>query len=94
MKTNLIVCQEDKKLYFIVRLFDGQVRNAKKHTNEPYKDKDRKNYVRYPINTGGGLYVFEDTGDRVIVIYEQQGKKPSKDDLVIDVIGDIKLVNP
>ncbi len=93
---NYLVWPEGRKLYAVVRGSvggsAGGVWNNQKKTFVTYKEEDREKYI-CPIEfIGGDLYILpKPTSREIMIVYEQQGAKPSNFDAVIEVFGDARF---
>ena len=88
---NYLVWPEGRNLYAMLRR-KGEVLCRKEDKFVPYKEKDIENYMIPVTFVGGDLYQvrFSAEGD-IIIVYEQQGHKPSKYDAVIEVFGEARF---
>ncbi len=93
MTVNYLVWPEGRNLYAILRDENSNVLNLKKKKFVPYKEEDREKYVRNIKFVGGDLYKVPSplATKQVMIIYEQQGPKPSKYDAVRAVFGDARF---
>lgn len=93
MRANFLICDESRKPYFMSRSGDGQVWNAHLRVEDLcYKEKNREHYAQRPKYAGGGLFIFPETRDNILLVFEQKGKKPNKNDEIIETFGDVKIV--
>lgn len=89
MRANLLIYPEGRKLYFMSRDNEGNVWNIKTLKSEPYKEKKRKFYAQPVKYAGGDMYILPDV--LLMIVYEQKGKKPDKEDKIIATFGNIKI---
>lgn len=92
MRANLLICDESRKIYFMSRAGEGEVWNKTTRKGEVYNEKKWKHYAQYPKYSGGGIFIFPNVMDNILIVFEQKGKKPSKDDKIIETFGDVKIV--
>ena len=102
MKTNILVADENRELYYMVRLPDGKVFNTKSNVAEAYDKKNLRYYAQIPRYVGGDVYILPETFGMVVIIYEmmkfvidkKSGKKvyePTESDKIVEAFGDVKL---
>lgn len=90
---NYLVWPEGRNLYGMLRK-QGKVLcyidERRKYV--PYKEEDIENYRFSVLFVGGDLYEVPEPGPKeTIIVYEQQGPKPSKYDAVIEVFGEARF---
>lgn len=87
---NYLVWPEGRNLYALLR-YKGEV--FKSGGFVPYKEEDIKKYMLPIIFVGGDLYAAPAilVAKQIMMVYEQQGPKPSKYDAVIAVFGEARF---
>jgi hypothetical protein len=102
MKANMLVADENRKLYYVVRLPDGKVFNTKTNKAEAYNKENLRDYAQIPAYAGGDVWMIPETFDIVVIVYEmmkfnidkKSGEKtyePTESDKIVEVFGDAKL---
>lgn len=89
---NYLVWPEGRKLYAVIHR-KGKVLLLRKNKGfVPYEEEDREKYMLPVIFTGGDLYEAPASlPEQILIVYEQQGAKPSNLDAVIEVFGDARF---
>ncbi len=88
---NFLVWPEGRKLYAVLRK-GPHAWYIEKTKYVQYKEEDREKYILRVNFIGGDLYeVSNQPPKEILIVYEQQGAKPSQFDAVIEVFGDARF---
>ncbi len=89
---NYLVWPEGRKLYCVLRNKKCEVFNVKRIRWVKYKEENREDYISVLDFVGGDLYKPSLLlTENIMLVYEQQGTKPSQFDAVIEVFGDARF---